>query len=67
MFAFVGLLVVVALVVGVIGLCFKDNRENEEYVDNVKHVAKEGFTWLILLPMLFFGGLFLAIVISVQK
>lgn len=63
MFAFAGLLVVLFLVIGVIGLCFKDNRESEEYVNNVKDIAKVGFDWFVMFPILCFVGLFIAAIV----
>jgi len=63
MFAFIGLICVIFMVLGVIGLCSKSNRQDEEYVGNLKSVSSSFMQWFILLP-LFCGGLIVILIIA---
>lgn len=63
MFALAGILLFLCLAISLIGLIFKDNRENEEYVNNVKDIAKVGFNWFVMFPAMCFVGLLLAALI----
>lgn len=64
MFELMGVICLGLVVFGVIGLGSKKNRDDKEYVANLKEVSSLGFQWFIMLPVLCIGGLITIIMLS---
>ena len=47
-----GAFLLLALVFGLFGLVFKNNREDKEYVSDVKSIGWTAFQWFVLLPVM---------------